>query len=160
MQSIKRRPYDLLLWIVILLIAVSLFVWNKTIDLLFHDTYFILSISHVFWATAIWLIFIWILYVLTRRILYSKILTRIHVVVTIVSIICFLFVLLYGVDYYKGLAGLPRRYYDYSGWDSFIQQSKTLTWSSIILGIMILSQFFYIANLLLGLFKRQRFDGM
>ncbi len=49
MFDLKKRPHNFLLLTVILFLIASLFVSNQALDIHLHDTYFVLSLSHIVW---------------------------------------------------------------------------------------------------------------
>ena len=148
----KQKPHNLLLLAALIFVLISFFVSeeNGTVDLHLHDTYFIIAHTHVFWLLAILSLFSWIIYALTEKILFSKVLTWTHVVITMLTLVLFALVLSFG-DRFQ-----PRRYYSYSIWDSFNDfdgYTKTITITMIIL---LLGQITFVINLIGGLFKRWR----
>ena len=155
MFSFKKYPYNLLLLLAILILVTSFFISTEgAIDLHLHDTYFIISKVYLFWLVSGVLIVFWVLNSITKRFLFSKILTSIHLALIGLSAICLIGLLLYAHYYYQGLAGMPRRYYDYSRWedkwaiyDNFTKAS-VITLVSMLLGIAV-----YFMHLVMGEFK-------
>jgi len=118
--NFKKRPYNLLLLTALCILVASFFALDQTFDIHLHDTYFIIAIAHLFWATGILLIILWILYILTRHFLFSKVWIWIHIILTVATSVFLVGLSFYSNDYYKGLAGKPRHYYEYGNWDSFL----------------------------------------
>jgi heme/copper-type cytochrome/quinol oxidase subunit 1 len=93
---------------------------------------------------------------LTKRFLFSTALMWIHI---IFSIFCFAFILIspyLSTFSEKGLAGMPRRYFDYSElslWDLFNYFSPFVKAALLSL---ILGQLLYFSNLFVGLSKISR----
>jgi cytochrome c oxidase subunit 1 len=114
-----QRPYNLLLISAILFFITGLLSFNTSMDIHFHDTYIIFSSTYFLWILAIMLFLFWMLYMATKSFLYSKKLSWTHICFTILSSL-FLFVLpIFIPNSYNGLAGMPRRYYDFSSRESF-----------------------------------------
>jgi heme/copper-type cytochrome/quinol oxidase subunit 1 len=143
------------LFTAIIFFVVGLFYFNYAVDIHLHDTYFIFRLSYFIWAFYIILLLFWTLCLFTKNILYSNTLSWIHVLLTIVS--CILLLIFPSVltnVYEGGLASMPRRYYD-------IGQSKTYSFFSdisqntfIIACILVVGQFTYLINLVIGIYKR------
>src|SRR5687767_13087330 len=113
MFNFKERPYNLLLLTSLGILIASFFAFGRTFDIHLHDTYFIIAIAPLFWVTVFLLLIIWSLYLLTKQFLFSKILTWIHIILTVATSVFLVGISFYSNDSYKGLAGMPRRYFDY-----------------------------------------------
>lgn len=84
--------------------------------------------------------------------MFSKVLTWAHVIITILTLILFVLALYFG----DSLSSLkPRRYYDYSSWNSFDPYDKYTKAIVIALNILIFGQIIFIINFIAGLFKRR-----
>lgn len=151
MFKLKNRPYNLLLWTTALILIASFFAFGQTVDFHLHDTYFVVDMTFIFWATIILLLFFWAMYLLTKRVLFSKVLTWIHIILVILSSTALL-ALAYYSDY-QGMAGAPRRYYDFSSWDSLLHNNliKGMVILFFLMGLGLLA---YILNLFIGLCKK------
>ncbi|MFT3679383.1 MAG: hypothetical protein QM791_03870 [Ferruginibacter sp.] len=152
MFNLKERPYQLLPLIIIILLVISFFLSDQILDIHVHDTYLIISMTHLFWVITILLLIPWILYLSTKHLLFSKTLTWIHIVLAVASSLLLAIVSFYANNYYYGLAGMPRRYYDYNSWDQFNNLTKTagLFIMATVTGLVI-----YIINLSTGLIKNK-----
>ncbi len=58
--------------------------------------------------------------------------------------------------YYEGLAGVPRRYYDYSGWLSFNQFEGLNRTMSIVAIVSFAVQLLFVSNFFYSIFKGRR----
>ena len=149
----KQKPYNLLLLTGLIFVLTSFFVLNQnnSVDIHLYDTFFVIAHTHFFWLLASLSLFVWTLYLLTNKILFSKALTWTHVIITILTLILFAFTLYIG----DSLSNLkPRRYYDYSSWNSFDIYDKYTKAIGITLSILIFGQVIFIINFIAGLFKR------
>jgi len=152
--KIKKKPYNLLLLIGLLLILTSLFLFDKynTVDIHLHDTYYIIAHTHIFWLLAGIALFSWTLYLLTFKMLYSNTLTWVHIIITGLTLILLSFssFLNNGV-----LSSMPRGYYKYNAWNS-LNRNDNWTKAIVIAIILLLAgQIVFIINFLVGILKRK-----
>jgi len=92
---------------------------DSTIDIQLHDTYFVVAHFHlVMGVSAMFGMFAGIYHWFPKMFgrFMSPVLGYIHFWVTLVSAY-----LIFWPMYYEGLAGMPRRYFDFTGWISFNQ---------------------------------------
>lgn len=153
MFNFKERPYNLLLLTAIVILIASFFVSHEKVDFHLHDTYFIIALAHLFWGTSGLLLILWTLYIFTQRFLFFKFLMWTHVILTIITLVLLVAISFYSNHYYEGLAGMPRRYYDYGSWDTFLlynNLTKAVLITFLIIGLGLLA---FIINLIFGLFK-------
>ncbi|MBS1918354.1 MAG: cbb3-type cytochrome c oxidase subunit I [Bacteroidetes bacterium] len=125
----------------------QIFYGNSTLDIHLHDTYYVIAHTHVMLFLAI--IFgifsaTYYFYPVIFKRYMNAILGYIHFWVTF-----FCAYLVFYPLHYEGLAGMPRRYIDYSGWNSYNQfsslnefVSKT-TIALCVAQILFLFNFFY-----------------
>jgi heme/copper-type cytochrome/quinol oxidase subunit 1 len=125
---------------------------NSIIDLHFHDTYFVIAHTHIFWLLATLDLFVWVLYLLTNKILYSKVLTWTHVIITILTLAIFAIILFLSNNI---LNSKPIRYYDHSNWNSSEMYSTLMKTIAIIILILLFGQIIFVVNLIAGLFRRK-----
>lgn len=150
-MNVKTKPYKLLLPFVVLLILISFFVQNNSMDIHLHDTYLIVSLAHIVWAIAVVLLFIWLLYKLTSKFLFSNWLSWVHVIATILSVF-FLVALLFSNGNF--LKPIPRLYVDI-GNVSVRAGLKNYGFLSKMMVISVLGQAAFLVNLFLGIYKFQ-----
>lgn len=136
--NIKKAPFGLLLLTAIaVLLALN---FSAVVDLDTQDkTMFSLPLSATLRIIPLFLLFFWLLYVLTNRFLYSAMMTRIHVLITVSAAILIFTVAFIGIVPQQ----LANDRYELIG--NVIQ----------ILSIVFVSgQLIYIANIVLGLLRR------
>ena len=153
-MRIKARPYNLLLLTGLVLVLSSFLFHNqfKAIDFHLHDTYYVITHPPIFWLLAIFALLVWAIYLATNKILYSKALTWAHVTITILAIGLFLATLFFG----ESLLNLtPRRYYDFSNWNSLNTYTTFTKTVLITIFIFLLGQILFVVNFIVGLFKRK-----
>jgi heme/copper-type cytochrome/quinol oxidase subunit 1 len=150
----KQKPYSLLLWTGLFLVLTSFFILkqNNSVDIHLHDTYFVIAHTHVFWLLAIVALIVWILYLLTNKILYSKALTWTHIIITMLTLLLFALNLFFDNCF---INPVPRRYYDYSNWNSFNNYTTLTKAIGISIFVLLLGQFIFVINFIMGLFKRK-----
>lgn len=153
MFNLKKRPYNLILLTAIVILITSFFASDEVIDFHFHDTYFILPSAYLFLATTGWLLLFWILYMLTHRFLFSKVLTWAHVIMTALPLVLLIGIWFYSNNYYEGLAGMPRRYYDYNNWEGIVLNNNLTKVVLITFVLTALGFFTFLINLVIGLLK-------
>jgi cytochrome c oxidase subunit I len=150
MKSLLRswkKPHAFLFLAAVLLIIASFFS-EASIDIHLHDTYFIIANRHLYWAIALLLLILALLYRALRNILFSKILTWLHIIVTLAGFLAALMPV-----HYQGFAGSPRRYYDYSAWESYKQFGQLNQFVSVAVVLFFFAQFLFPLHILLGLFR-------
>lgn len=152
MFNFKRRPYHLLLLTAILFFIATFFVNNQALDMHLHDTYFIISLPHLFWLIIILLLIFWMLYLFTKRILFSKVLTWTHIVLLVLTSISLVPILFY--SNFQGKARSPRRYYDINNWETMAQPDGLAKGIVVIFGAIFLGVLIYVINFIMGLIKR------
>lgn len=153
MSSLKERPHNLLLLTALIILVFSFFGFDKQIDVHLHDTYFIIPMAFLFWAIIVVLILLWLVYSIAMPFLFARVLTWIHLTLTCVILIFLVIVFFYSHDYYTGLAGMPRRYYDYGDWNILMQYDNLTKTIFVTILIFIIGLLLFVINLIIGLFK-------
>ena len=115
----------------------SLFVFNGSLDMHLHDTYFVMDLPDICPTIFFLLLIFWTPYLLTKRILFSKALTWSHTILMVLTSISLVAIAFY--SNYQGKAGMPGRYYDFGSWETIVHagglpQGILLIFMAIILG--------------------------
>ena len=136
-----KLPSNMFLVSGFIIFAISLFVSNRTIDYYFSDTYSVVDYKWLLSGIALIFLLFWVIYKLTSPLLLSKVLTWMHVIITLCMIA---FILLYPViTKVSGQSGFERM-------DNF----KTMQDASKAIPFLILTQFLFIINLVSGAVKK------
>ena len=154
-MKIKTRPYNLLVWTALIFSFIGLLIAKKEniIDIHLHDTYFVIAENHVFYIMTFLSLLVWTLYFLTKRILYSNVLTWTHVIITILTLSLLAQILYFG----HSLPDQPRHYNDFSGGNFYNPFDTPMQKGiGISLSVLILGQIIFIFNLFVGLYKHLR----
>lgn len=149
-MDIKTKPYNLLLPVATLFTLLSLTpkIQNNIFDIHLHDTYFTIAYFHFFWLLAFLTLSIWLIYFVTNRLLLSRILTWIHVIVTSAT-----FILLAASCFFDNTIITPQLNSNDVSWNSMQLSSEFYTHAITII-ILIFGQVVFIINLAGGILKR------
>lgn len=117
MKKFLLRIENLLLVAPLLSLLLSkIYFSNSALDIHLHDTYFV--IDGVF-IKLLFFLYTSLLYVLYLSLRLRRIKINFWVVIQHVIGTCLAILLIDLPVHYEGLAGIPRRYYDYTTWNSF-----------------------------------------
>ncbi len=150
-MKLSSRPYNLLVIAAIALSIISFFISEDIIDVHLHDTYYVIPLKFIFWTIAAILLMSWIIYRLTDRILFSKLLSWMHVIFTIVSLTFIVFP-------WWNRSPAPRRLYDFNSIEAPLHAvDKTNAIITLCAAILLFAQVIFIINIVFGIIKN-RFD--
>jgi cytochrome c oxidase subunit 1 len=129
----------------------GIWVGNSAIDIHLHDTYFVIAHFHFVMGVASMFgmfagIYHWFPKMYGRYM--NNTLAYIHFWITLIGAY-----LIFWPMHYEGLPGMPRRYYDYSSWESFKQFAELNRFISTILIITFATQILFIFNFFYSIFK-------
>jgi hypothetical protein len=85
-----KRPYNFFLLASVLLALGAFYIPRQILDIHLHDTYYVISVTYLFWAIALMFLFAWVGYKLTNRYLLTKYLTWFHVASTLIVVMILL----------------------------------------------------------------------
>jgi cytochrome c oxidase subunit 1 len=127
---------------------------NSAIDLDIHDTYFIIAHFHLVMGVASILgmcagVYHWFPKMFGRKM--NNTLGYIHFWITLVGAY-----LIFWPMHYEGLAGMPRRYYDYAAWHTFAPFQGLNTFISIVAIVVFITQILFLFNFFYSIFKGRK----
>ncbi|MBS1509201.1 MAG: cbb3-type cytochrome c oxidase subunit I [Bacteroidetes bacterium] len=132
----------------------GIFLGNSGLDLHLHDTYFVIAHFHIVMGVASFFgmfagVYHWYPKMFGRYL--NNTMAYIHFWVTIIGAY-----LIFWPMHYEGLAGMPRRYYDYSNWQSFKQFGGLNEFISFVAMIVFATQLLFVFNFFYSMFKGRK----
>jgi cytochrome c oxidase subunit I len=127
---------------------------NSALDIHLHDSYFVIAHFHIVMGVAsMFGMFAGVYHWFPK--MYGKYLNNtmgyIHFWVTIAGAY-----MIFWPMHYEGLAGMPRRYYDFSNWESFKQFQDLNRFISIVSIIVFAVQILFLINFFYSIFKGRK----
>jgi len=126
---------------------------TSTLDIQLHDTYFVIAHIHlILFFALLFLAFAAVYFVfpkITGRTMNAA-MGYIHFALTLIPVyfLCW-------PHHYAGLAGMPRRYMDYSNWVSLDGLSGTNHFNAQVMILLVFGQVVFVVNLVWSLVKGQ-----
>lgn len=132
----------------------GIFLGNSALDIHLHDTYFVIAHFHIVMGVASFFgmfagIYHWYPKMYGRYL--NNTLSYIHFWVTLIGAYC-----IFWPMHYEGLAGMPRRYYDFSSWESFKMFGSLNEFISFVSIIVFSAQLLFIFNFFYSIFKGRK----
>lgn len=132
----------------------GVFLGNSALDIHLHDTYFIIAHFHIVMGVAGMFgmfagIYHWFPKMYGRYM--NNTLAYIHFWVTMIGSY-----LIFWPMHYEGLAGMPRRYYDFSNWESFKMFAGLNQFISFVSIIVFAAQLLFVFNFFYSIFKGRK----
>jgi cytochrome c oxidase subunit 1 len=132
----------------------GIFLGNSTLDLHLHDTYFVIAHFHIVMGVSAFFgmfagIYHWFPKMYGRHM--NNTLAYIHFWVTLIGAY-----LIFWPMHYEGLAGMPRRYLDYSNWSSFNQFGDLNKFISTVAMIVFAIQLLFVFNFFYSIWKGRK----
>jgi cytochrome c oxidase subunit 1 len=132
----------------------GIFLGNSALDIHLHDTYFVIAHFHIVMGVASMFgmfagIYHWYPKMYGRYL--NNTLGYIHFWLTIIGAY-----LIFWPMHYEGLAGMPRRYYDYSIWESFKQFVELNRFISTVAMIVFAVQILFLINFFYSIWKGRK----
>lgn len=127
---------------------------NSAIDIHLHDTYFVIAHFHiVMGVSAFFGMFAGIYHWFPK--MYGRFMNQtlgfIHFWITLVGAY-----LIFWPMHYEGMAGMPRRYFDYSNWASFSMFEGLNQFISFVVIIVFATQLLFVFNFFYSIFKGRK----
>jgi cytochrome c oxidase subunit I len=131
---------------------------NSTLDIHLHDTYFVVAHFHIVMGVASFFgmfagVYHWFPKMYGRYL--NNTLGYIHFWVTLTGAY-----LIFWPMHYEGLAGMPRRYMDFSGWTSFNQFGDLNRFISIVTMVVFAVQLLFVFNFFYSIFKGRKVTSL
>ena len=132
----------------------GIFLGNSTLDIHLHDTYFVVAHFHIVMGVASFFgmfagVYHWFPKMYGRYL--NNTMAYIHFWVTLVGSY-----LIFWPMHYSGLAGMPRRYTDWSNWQSFNQFQDMNRFISTVAMIVFAVQILFVFNFFYSIFKGRK----
>jgi cytochrome c oxidase subunit 1 len=132
----------------------GIFLGNSALDIHLHDTYFVVAHFHIVMGVASFMgmfagVYHWFPKMYGRFL--NNTLGYIHFWVTIAGAY-----LIFWPMHYEGLAGMPRRYYDFSNWESFKMFGGLNEFISFVALIVFAVQLLFVFNFFYSIFKGRK----
>ena len=136
----------------------GIFLGNSALDIHLHDTYFVVAHFHIVMGVASFFgmfagVYHWFPKMYGRYL--NNTLGYIHFWVTIIGAY-----LIFWPMHYEGLAGMPRRYYDFSMWESFKMFGGLNQFISFVSMIVFAVQLLFVFNYLYSMFKGRKVTSL
>ena len=132
----------------------GIFLGNSSLDIHLHDTYFNIAHFHIVMGVAAFFgmfagVYHWFPKFFGRQM--NNPMAYVHFWITLIGAY-----LIFWPMHYEGFAGMPRRYYDYSNWESFKMFAGLNEFISIVAIIVFLTQILFVVNFFYSMFKGRR----
>ena len=132
----------------------GIFLGNSTLDIQLHDTYFVVAHFHlVMGVSAVFGMFAGVYHWFPKMFgrFMDPVVGYIHFWVTMCAVY-----FIFWPMYYEGLAGMPRRYFDFAGWVSFNQFEKLNIFISSMAFLGFFAQLLVVYNFFHSIFRGER----
>jgi len=132
----------------------GIFLGNSTLDIHLHDTMFVVAHFHIVMGVASFFgmfagIYHWFPKMYGRYL--NNLMSYIHFWVTMIGAY-----LIFWPMHYEGFAGMPRRYYSVSQWESFRHFDGLNQFISFVATVVFLAQILFIFNFFYSIFKGRK----
>ncbi len=132
----------------------GLFLGNSALDIHLHDTYFVVAHFHIVMGISAFFgmfagVYHWFPKMYGR--FMNNTLGYIHFFITFVGSY-----VIFWPMHYEGVAGMPRRYYDFSAWESFKQFGELNQMISIAAIVVFFAQLLFVFNYFVSVWKGKK----
>jgi cytochrome c oxidase subunit I len=136
----------------------GIFLGNSALDIHLHDTYFVIAHFHIVMGVASFFglfagIYHWFPKMFGRYL--NNTMGYIHFWITIIGAY-----LIFWPMHYEGLAGMPRRYYDFQNWESFKMFGGLNEFISMVAMIVFAAQLLFVLNFFYSIWKGRKVTTM
>ena len=136
----------------------GIFLGNSALDIHLHDTYFVVAHFHIVMGVASFFgmfagVYHWYPKMFGRYL--NSTLGYLHFWVTIIGAY-----LIFWPMHYEGLAGMPRRYYDFSNWESFKMFGGLNEFISFVAMIVFAAQLLFVLNFFYSIWKGRKVNTL
>jgi cytochrome c oxidase subunit 1 len=132
----------------------GIFLGNSTLDIHLHDTMFVVAHFHIVMGVASFFgmfagIYHWFPKMYGRYL--NNLMSYIHFWITMIGAY-----LIFWPMHYEGFAGMPRRYYSVSQWESFRHFDGLNQFISFVATVVFMAQILFIFNFFYSIFKGRK----
>lgn len=136
----------------------GIYLGNSALDIHLHDTYFVIAHFHLVMGVSAFFgmfagVYHWYPKMFGR--FMNNTLGYIHFFSTFIGAY-----LIFWPMHYEGIAGMPRRYYDYSAWESFKQFEGLNVFISVVVIIVFIAQLIFVVNFFASIWFGRRVTTM
>ena len=132
----------------------GIFLGNSALDLHLHDTYFVVAHFHIVMGVSAFFgmfagVYHWYPKMFGR--FMNNTLGYVHFFITFIGAY-----LIFWPMHYEGVAGMPRRYYDYSAWENFKMYGNLNSFISVVVIIVFFAQLLFVVNFFASIWKGRK----
>ena len=132
----------------------GIFLGNSALDIHLHDTYFVIAHFHIVMGVSAFFgmfagIYHWFPKMFGR--FMNNTLGYIHFFITIIGAY-----LIFWPMHYEGVAGMPRRYYDFTAWQSFNSFQGLNAFISVVTIVVFFAQLLFVVNFFVSIFRGKK----
>lgn len=132
----------------------GLFLGNSALDIHLHDTYFVIAHFHIVMGISAFFgmfagVYHWFPKMYGR--FMNNTLGYVHFFITFIGAY-----VIFWPMHYEGVAGMPRRYYDYSSWESFNQFGDLNKVISVAAILVFFAQLVFVVNYFVSIWKGKK----
>jgi cytochrome c oxidase subunit I len=136
----------------------GIFLGNSALDIHLHDTYFVIAHFHIVMGVASFFgmfagVYHWFPKMFGRYL--NNTLGYIHFWITMIGAY-----LIFWPMHYEGLAGMPRRYYDFQNWESFKMFGGLNEFISFVSMIVFAAQLLFVLNFFYSIWKGRKVTSL
>ncbi len=132
----------------------GIYLGNSALDIQLHDTYFVVAHFHIVMGVAAFFgmfagVYQWFPKMFGR--FMNETLGKVHLWLTLIGAYC-----VFWPMHYLGIAGVPRRYYSFSNFDTFSQFDLTNKFITIAAFVVFFAQLVFVMNFFFSIWKGRK----